>query len=101
MIEDSGIFPQHSLGDDADEAIVTHAMQHPQQYVMKPQREGGGYNVWGEGIVDTLQQVTYTIILYFFDICHFVTLFIQLRCMFSTFYSFHFLVVKWEPYVKH
>jgi glutathione synthase len=29
---------------------------NPLHYVLKPQREGGGYNIWGDDIVSTLHR---------------------------------------------
>ena len=30
--------------------------EHPELFVLKPQREGGGYNIWNEEIVRVLQR---------------------------------------------
>ena len=34
------------------------ALEDPERFVMKPQREGGGNNIYGEEIVDTLKKLT-------------------------------------------
>ncbi|KAJ0854146.1 putative glutathione synthase [Helianthus annuus] len=38
--------------DDSD--AVKNAIQHPEAYVMKPQREGGGNNIYGDDVKETL-----------------------------------------------
>ncbi|KAK3200353.1 hypothetical protein Dsin_023768 [Dipteronia sinensis] len=37
-----------------DSEIVSHAIEKPKLYVMKPQREGGGNNIYGEDVRETL-----------------------------------------------
>ncbi|KAK1584664.1 hypothetical protein Q3G72_035007 [Acer saccharum] len=37
-----------------DSEIVSHAIEKPELYVMKPQREGGGNNIYGEDVRETL-----------------------------------------------
>ncbi|KAI9184910.1 hypothetical protein LWI28_002380 [Acer negundo] len=37
-----------------DSEIVNHAIEKPELYVMKPQREGGGNNIYGEDVRETL-----------------------------------------------
>ena len=41
---------------DARAAAVQRALQHPEAYVLKPQREGGGHNLFGERLVRALQE---------------------------------------------
>jgi len=41
----AGLWPLD--GPEAD-AVVAMALQHPERYVLKPQREGGGNNLYGE-----------------------------------------------------
>lgn len=41
-------------------AIVAEAIKHPENFVLKPQREGGGNNLYGEELVTQLQQMTPT-----------------------------------------
>ena len=38
-----------------DAEIVARALAHPGQFVLKPQREGGGNNLWGSAMVAELQ----------------------------------------------
>ncbi len=35
--------------------LINHAIAHPELYVMKPQREGGGNNIYGSDIATSLQ----------------------------------------------
>eukprot|EP00041_Stephanoeca_diplocostata_P031099 m.960387 g.960387 ORF g.960387 m.960387 type:complete len:521 (+) comp23886_c3_seq2:363-1925(+) len=46
--------------DDTEQgnAIVTEAIQNPEKFVLKPQREGGGNNLYGKDMVTQLQQMT-------------------------------------------
>ncbi len=45
--------------DDAEtRAIVAHAIENPQLYVLKPQREGGGNNHWGAEMVQMLKTLS-------------------------------------------
>lgn len=37
-----------------NKAIVQDAIEHPEKYVLKPQREGGGNNLWGAEITEKL-----------------------------------------------
>jgi len=43
--------------DPAGEKSVEAAMANPEKYVLKPQREGGGNNVYGEDIKDYLSKL--------------------------------------------
>ena len=36
--------------------VRSSVLNDPLQYVLKPQREGGGFNIWGDAIVETLQR---------------------------------------------
>lgn len=38
-----------ALGGEGE--IKTDVIEHPEKYVMKPQREGGGNNLYGQGSV--------------------------------------------------
>ncbi len=40
------------------EAIITKAIADPDSFVLKPQREGGGNNVWGTELVRTLKSAS-------------------------------------------
>jgi len=41
--------------DPATQSIIKQAISNPDKFVLKPQREGGGNNLWGEDLVRTLQ----------------------------------------------
>ncbi|RKP14755.1 glutathione synthase, partial [Piptocephalis cylindrospora] len=52
----AGLYP---LDDTAEgEAAVSMALKNPEGYVMKPQREGGGNNIYGQDIPKMLQNLT-------------------------------------------
>ena len=38
------------------EDVRNSVLNDPLQFVLKPQREGGGYNIWGDAIVETLRR---------------------------------------------
>jgi glutathione synthase len=47
-----------SLDDPNDPitaAVMQEALQQPERFVLKPQREGGGNNLYGPELVETLQ----------------------------------------------
>jgi glutathione synthase len=45
--------------DDAPtRALISDALAHPDQYVLKPQREGGGNNLWADEMVAALRSMT-------------------------------------------
>jgi len=45
----------YTLDNDATiDALLTETLAHPEKYVLKPQREGGGNNIWGADIYKTL-----------------------------------------------
>ncbi|XP_014680525.1 PREDICTED: glutathione synthetase-like isoform X2 [Priapulus caudatus] len=48
------------MGEEGD-AAVAMAMENPGKYVLKPQREGGGNNTFGEAIVDVLGPISDTV----------------------------------------
>ncbi len=50
----------HSLDDDSDEVefVLNEAAEHPERFVLKPQREGGGHNVYGAEIVKKLAKLS-------------------------------------------
>lgn len=39
-----------------NESLMKEVELHPDQFVLKPQREGGGFNIWNEEIVKTLKR---------------------------------------------
>ena len=48
---------QWGLDDPAEAAaVVADAIAHPDRYVLKPQREGGGNNLYGDALAARLQQ---------------------------------------------
>jgi len=44
--------------DEATRAVIADAVANPAAYVLKPQREGGGNNLWGEELVEALTRMT-------------------------------------------
>lgn len=47
-----------SSGNNALENIKEKVSENPEGFVMKPQREGGGNNIYGTAVVDALRQMT-------------------------------------------
>ena len=47
-----------SLGSDANEDAVKAAKANPESYVVKPQREGGGNNIYGANVRTALETMT-------------------------------------------
>ena len=47
-----------SLGGDADEAVVRRAIEAPRGFVLKPQREGGGNNYFGDDVSAQLKRMS-------------------------------------------
>ena len=51
------MYPADAVVRDKElKGVMADVMEHPNHYVLKPQREGGGYNIWGNDIVDTLKR---------------------------------------------
>ena len=46
------------VGDPVADLAVAKALASPQDYVLKPQREGGGNNHYGDDLVDALERMT-------------------------------------------
>jgi len=44
--------------DEETREIIAKAITNPHDFVLKPQREGGGNNLWGEEIVEMLKKAT-------------------------------------------
>uniref|UniRef100_A0A183C2H1 ATPgrasp_ST domain-containing protein n=1 Tax=Globodera pallida TaxID=36090 RepID=A0A183C2H1_GLOPA len=44
--------------DEKTRAVIEDAIAHPERYVLKPNKEGGGVNFWGQEIVDKLKTFT-------------------------------------------
>ena len=49
----------YGLGEGDDSEIVQIAIQNPHAYVLKPQREGGGNNLYDEQLVHALKTMSY------------------------------------------
>ena len=49
---------QHAMGPGADPAVMAEAAAHPERFVMKPQREGGGNNLYGADIPAALDAMS-------------------------------------------
>jgi len=49
----------YALGEGDDSEIVARALSNPGGYVLKPQREGGGNNLYDDELVSALQTMTY------------------------------------------
>lgn len=49
----------YALGEGNDEQAVKMALADPHGYVLKPQREGGGNNLYDDDLVKELQTMTY------------------------------------------
>lgn len=45
------------IQDEFGDAAVEMALEQPEKFVLKPQREGGGNNVYGEQIRDVLKAI--------------------------------------------
>ncbi|TPX72981.1 glutathione synthase [Spizellomyces sp. 'palustris'] len=58
LVRDSftGLYPLD--GSPAGEAAAKMALENPEGFVMKPQREGGGNNIYGEDIPKALSKMT-------------------------------------------
>lgn len=52
----AGQWGLEDLADADTAAVVADAIAHPDQYVLKPQREGGGNNFYGEALAERLRQ---------------------------------------------
>ena len=49
----------YALGEGDDSAVVNMALDNPEAFVLKPQREGGGNNLYNEELVEALKSTTY------------------------------------------
>ena len=52
----TGLWSLDDLEDPATKDIMERANAHPEQFVLKPQREGGGNNLYGEAAAERLRQ---------------------------------------------
>ena len=52
----AGQWGLEDLADPSTAAVVADAIARPDQYVLKPQREGGGNNFYGEALAARLRQ---------------------------------------------
>ena len=51
------MYPADAVMAEASlEDVRNSVLNDPLQFVLKPQREGGGYNIWGDAIVETLRR---------------------------------------------
>eukprot|EP00878_Enallax_costatus_P022444 GHUV01023809.1.p1 GENE.GHUV01023809.1~~GHUV01023809.1.p1 ORF type:complete len:478 (+),score=162.56 GHUV01023809.1:1126-2559(+) len=51
----AGLWSLDNPTDPKTAAVIQDAIQYPDRYVLKPQREGGGNNLYGEDLVKALQ----------------------------------------------
>jgi glutathione synthetase len=49
----------YALGDGDDSLTIQKALEHPDEYVLKPQREGGGNNLYNDELVRALKHMSY------------------------------------------
>jgi glutathione synthase len=49
----------YALGEGDDSGTIQKALEHPEQYVLKPQREGGGNNLYNGELVEALNTMSY------------------------------------------
>ena len=49
----------YALGDGDDSQVVEMALANPHGYVLKPQREGGGNNLYDDDLVQALKQMSH------------------------------------------
>lgn len=52
----AGLWSLDSPSDPSTAAVIQDAIQKPDRYVLKPQREGGGNNLYGDELVKALQE---------------------------------------------
>jgi glutathione synthase len=52
----AGLYPLDQSAEG--KAAYESALANPDNYVMKPQREGGGHNIYGDDILDELKRLT-------------------------------------------
>eukprot|EP00879_Flechtneria_rotunda_P007073 GHRR01007424.1.p1 GENE.GHRR01007424.1~~GHRR01007424.1.p1 ORF type:complete len:423 (+),score=167.79 GHRR01007424.1:184-1269(+) len=52
----AGLWSLDDPKDPSTAAVIQDAVHNPDRYVLKPQREGGGNNLYGQDLVQTLQQ---------------------------------------------
>lgn len=52
----AGLWSLDNPSDPTTSAVIQDAIQNPDRYVLKPQREGGGNNLYGQELVQQLQQ---------------------------------------------
>lgn len=49
----------YALGEGDDQGVVDMALEDPHSYVLKPQREGGGNNLYDDNLVQALKSMSY------------------------------------------
>jgi glutathione synthase len=52
----AGLWSLDSPSDPSTASVIQDAIQNPDRYVLKPQREGGGNNLYGPDLSSALQQ---------------------------------------------
>ncbi|PSC71148.1 glutathione synthetase [Micractinium conductrix] len=52
----AGLWGLEDVSEPTTVAVIEDAIQHPDRYVLKPQREGGGNNFYGEEMAARLQE---------------------------------------------
>ena len=55
MEYDAGLWSLDDLDDPSTSHILQDAAQNPDKYVLKPQREGGGNNLYGQQLKERLE----------------------------------------------
>ena len=50
------MYPAYEVVNGRYPQVLADVIESPYRYVLKPQREGGGFNLWGEEIVSTLKR---------------------------------------------
>lgn len=50
------MYPAYDVVNGTYPQVFADVNENPYRYVLKPQREGGGFNLWGEEIVSTLKR---------------------------------------------
>lgn len=52
----AGLWALDEPAEAATAAVIQDALQNPDRYVLKPQREGGGNNLYGQELVEQLRR---------------------------------------------
>jgi hypothetical protein len=57
MSHPTGLWSLDNPSSPETAQIISDAISHPERYVLKPQREGGGNNLYGEELTAKLKEV--------------------------------------------